>query len=173
MAFLDLLLMIGAIHYFMTYFRNDDESDSRMVENKIIYIIWSLNKSRRLSEGNSWAYTLPTIHLLQAQASRTVSWRISWTTWFNNTTPQDEKNYTPLKFNIYSPWKTVVGRLLSYWEGNFSEATSNFERVDLRALNFETPLWAHGEISLQQGFVLEKRTFQQTKYYAVFVGSFL
>ena len=29
---------------------------------------------------------------------------------------------TPPKFNMYSPWKMVVGRLLSYWEGNSSGA---------------------------------------------------
>ena len=26
----------------------------------------------------------------------------------------------------HSPWKMVVGRLLSYWEGNFLEAMFNF-----------------------------------------------
>ena len=35
---------------------------------------------------------------------------------------------TPLKFNI-APSKRVVGRLLSYWEGNFSGAMLNFGRV--------------------------------------------
>ena len=35
---------------------------------------------------------------------------------------------TPLKFNI-APWKMVVGRPLSYWEGYVSGAMSNFGRV--------------------------------------------
>ena len=30
---------------------------------------------------------------------------------------------------FHSPWRTVVGRLVSYWEGNFSEAMLNFGRV--------------------------------------------
>ena len=35
------------------------------------------------------------------------------------------------KFNIAleCPWKMMVGRLLSYWEGNFSGAMLNFGRV--------------------------------------------
>ena len=37
---------------------------------------------------------------------------------------------TPLKFNI-APEKMVVGRLLSYWEGNFSEAMLVAGRVSL------------------------------------------
>ena len=36
--------------------------------------------------------------------------------------------HTPLKFNI-APEKMVVGRLLSYWEGDFSGAMLNFGRV--------------------------------------------
>jgi len=35
---------------------------------------------------------------------------------------------TPLKFNIATE-KRVAGRLLSYWEGNFSRAMLNFGRV--------------------------------------------
>ena len=35
---------------------------------------------------------------------------------------------TLLKFNL-APSKRVVGRLLSYWEGNFSGAMLNFGRV--------------------------------------------
>ena len=35
--------------------------------------------------------------------------------------------YTPEVY--HSPWKMVVGRLLSYWEGNFSGAMLNFGRV--------------------------------------------
>ena len=37
-------------------------------------------------------------------------------------------DYYPPKFNI-APEKMVVGRLLSYWEGNFSGAMLNFGRV--------------------------------------------
>ena len=36
-------------------------------------------------------------------------------------------NYTPEVW--HSPWKMVVGRLLSYWEGHFSGAMFNFGRV--------------------------------------------
>ena len=46
---------------------------------------------------------------------------------------EQKKMDTPLKFNI-APEKMVVGRLLSYWEGNFSGAMLNFRGIS--TLNF-------------------------------------
>ena len=40
-----------------------------------------------------------------------------------------------LPAHTHSPWKTVVGRLLSYWEGNFSGAMLNFGRVNIIFVN--------------------------------------
>ena len=39
--------------------------------------------------------------------------------------------FYPPKVQHFRPWKMVVGRLLSYGEGNFSGAMLNFRRVDV------------------------------------------
>ena len=56
--------------------------------------------------------------------------------------PVDQRNQflkpTPLKFNI-APEKMVVGRLLSYWEGNFSGAMLNFWKICPRQIGSWNP----------------------------------
>ncbi len=43
-----------------------------------------------------------------------------------------KESYTLPKFNI-APKKLMVGRLLTYWEDNFSEAMSSFGRVNMKS----------------------------------------
>ena len=40
--------------------------------------------------------------------------------------------FGPELWTCHSPWQMVVGRLLSYWEGNFSGAMLNFRRVGMQ-----------------------------------------